>query len=196
MLEGKKGQGPVKLPDWHVIAWCELGFVYLPGWKWNEDGRMGVGAAFYVRGSGWTCQSFEQSLLPTPHPRLMTGVSTGAFSSSYRQLFEVPPACFPFDGHLCPSGYFTSNICRALGYSRKGAGFRGTQSESLCVSETRISHQCNAGNAFPVAQGGCARTVLAQPFGFGVHSPSTSLGGLLSLFFPTSSKIASSKKPP
>lgn len=158
------------------------------GWGW--------GLHFMCGGRGGLVRALNKASCHPPPTHLMTTVSIGAFSSTYRQLFEVPPACFPLDGHLCPSGCFTSNISRALGYSRKGAGFRGTQSESLCVSETQISHQCDAGSTFPVAQGGCARTVLAQPFGFGVHSPSTSLGELLSLFFPTISKIASSKKPP
>lgn len=39
------------------------------------------------------------------------------------------PACFPFEGRLCPSGFVTLNICWALGYCKKGAGFGGRQTQ-------------------------------------------------------------------
>ena len=137
----------------------------------------------------WLCWAFvvaQTFLCP-----LTSAPVTGGCSRSLHA-----PACFPFEGCLCPSGFVTLNVCWALGYCKKGAGFGGRETQvSSHVSGTQISHQGNTGHTFSVH-----RAVQGQR----CHSP----GGLMFTvvyphplascchpFFLPAQKSASSKKP-
>lgn len=99
------------------------------------------------------------------------------------------PACFPFEGLLCPSGFVTLNICWALGYCKKGAGFGGRQTQVSPHVSLGLKSLIRATQATPfLCTGWPCKDSVSQPWGFGVHSLSTPLGKLLSSFLPASSK--------